>query len=182
MKVINFYAGPCTGKTTIAAAVFVELKKIFSNVEINLEYARKLIAEDRTNLLQSNQLYVFAKQEKLLHDLMHKNVEYIITDSPILLSTVYNNPELLDQDIFERLAFHIYEKYNNINFYINRNPEYGFDPRGRMQCSVGECVDIDVKIKSMLEGHHISFYELTNNKSIVDEIVEIILKEHMKKS
>lgn len=178
MKVINFYASPGSGKTLISASIFVELKKIFSNVEINLEYAKILIDENRLSVLQDNQLYVFAKQEKRLHDLLDKNIDYVITDSPILLSTIYNNPEKLDQEIFERLAFHVYNKYENINFFLRRNSNYGHDPRGRRH-SLEESIELDERILKMLNENNIPYYEIYNDQKAISKIMEVILKEHM---
>ena len=179
MKIINFYASPGSGKTLISAAIFVELKKIFSAVEINYEYAKRLVYEERNSILQNNQLYIFAKQEKLFHDLKNKKIEYCITDSPLLLSIIYNNPEHLNQEIFENLVLDVYRRYENINIFIERNPKFGHDPNGRIQKTLEEATKLDTQILDMFKNFNISYHSVKNDKDITENILEIVLKDRM---
>lgn len=180
MKVINFYAAPGCGKTTLAAMVFAELKKIFSAVEINLEYARILINEGRTSILEDNQLYIFTKQEKVLRDFKRQGIEYVVTDSPLILSSIYNNPDSLDQNIFDALIMDLYHRYDNLNFYFQRNPSFGYDSRCRIQKSQEEADLIDQKIVEKLNQFQIPYFTIENKKNTVDKIIEVILQEKMK--
>lgn len=54
--VVNLWGGPGCGKSTLAAELFVTLKK--SNIEVALvnEYAQELIHEDRHMVLETDQL------------------------------------------------------------------------------------------------------------------------------
>lgn len=84
MKVINLLSGPGAGKSTTAAGLFYQMKLKGINVELITEYAKDMTWEERYNTL-SNQLYIFAKQYS--RQLRVKNkVDYIVTDSPLLLS------------------------------------------------------------------------------------------------
>lgn len=178
MRIINFYGSPGVGKTTLAAAVFVELKKIFSAVEINFEYAKILLDENRISVLKDNQLYVFAKQEKRFHDLRNKGVDYVVTDSPLILSSIYNDPKSLDPEIFDNLIMDIYNRYDNLNFLINRNRGYKYDTIGRRH-SFAESLELDKKIRDKLDSLQIPYFEVANNQKAVDKVMEQILIKNM---
>ena len=87
-SVINIYGGPCCGKSTTAAAVFAELKIQGYNVELVTEYAKGMTWQDSMKVLK-NQIYVFGKQHHYLTRPQNQ-VDFIITDSPILMSIVYD--------------------------------------------------------------------------------------------
>lgn len=91
-KVINLYGGPGTGKSITATMLFAKMKLAGINCEYVSEFAKELAwqfssnSEDLKALLA--QEYVFAQQ----HFRMRRcsgEVEYIITDSPLLISKVY---------------------------------------------------------------------------------------------
>ena len=86
MKVINFFGGPCSGKSTAAAGLFYLMKKQKYNVELVTEFAKDLVYEDHTMAL-SEQNYVFANQEYRLARLEGK-IDYAISDSPLILSNI----------------------------------------------------------------------------------------------
>ena len=86
--VINIFGGPGVGKSTLASKLFYELKTRNINVELASEWIKNKIFEG-SMYPRYDQLYTFAKQNKLLRQLEGK-VEYIISDSPLLLSMIYN--------------------------------------------------------------------------------------------
>lgn len=59
-RVINLHGGPCIGKSTTAAEVFVAMKKLGMSVELAHEYA-KLRAYRKHGINKWDELYVFAK-------------------------------------------------------------------------------------------------------------------------
>ena len=85
-KVINFYGGPSAGKSTMAAQLFGIMKANRFNVEYVPEFAKDLTWKQSKCL--DDQLYVFAVQHHALYTLLGQ-VDYIITDSPLLLSLHY---------------------------------------------------------------------------------------------
>lgn len=63
LRVVNLFAGPGAGKSTLATGVFHELKLQGINCEYVSEIAKDLTWEKRHNSLNF-QLYVFAKQHR----------------------------------------------------------------------------------------------------------------------
>ena len=126
-KVINFFGGPGVGKSTIASGIFHELKKKDCNCEYVSEYAKDVVWEGTTNLLE-NQIHVFSEQLRRQWRLINK-VEYIITDSPLLLSSVYYEYYTKNKNIFfsekhTKLCLEFFDKtfeeFDNMNFIIER--------------------------------------------------------------
>ena len=112
--VINFYGGPGIGKSTMAAALFYELKKLGENVELVQEFAKDLTWEERHNTL-ANQPYILGKQYHRMMRLVGK-VDYIINDSPLPISIYYNQGKLKH---FNDLAFELYQQFENLDFLLN---------------------------------------------------------------
>ncbi len=83
MKVINIFAGPGCGKSTVAAGLFHKLKTLNKNVEYVSEYAKDLIYENRLERL-NDYLYVLAEQHHRLLKLSN-SVEYAICDGSLFI-------------------------------------------------------------------------------------------------
>lgn len=149
-KVINLYGGPGTGKSTTAAHLFALMKQAGINCELVTEYAKDKTWEESFNVL-SNQLYVLAKQEHRLHRVSDK-VDYIITDSPILLSLAYT-----DQPYLSDLIMELRKKYDNIDIMLRRVKAY--NPVGRSQTE-DEARQLDSNIEGIL------FDKLTKHQAI----------------
>ena len=115
-KVINFYGGPGSGKSTKAAGLYYKMNMAGFSVELNNEFAKECVWEDNVPMLK-DQLYMLAHQHRKILRLVGK-VDYVITDSPVLLSGIYR--ELYDgalySDLIDQLALECYNKYDNINF------------------------------------------------------------------
>ena len=123
---VNLFGGPGTGKSTLCATIFADLKKRNIECEMALEYVKDLVWEESFEKIK-NQLYIFGKQQNRLFRLNGK-VDVVITDSPLLNSIVYyngDNPHFSDVVMFE------FKKLNSINYYITRSFEYV--ENGRMQ-------------------------------------------------
>ena len=149
--VISLFSGPGVGKSTTCAAIFVELKKKNINCDMALEYAKILTHEEAFNKL-NNQIYIFGKQHHSTYRLLNK-VDVVITDSPLLLSIIYdkeNNQKLRDLVLYE------FSQLNTINFFLKR--KFDFDPKGRTQ-SEKESIKLDNKILDLLNDNDIEFFE-----------------------
>jgi len=162
--VVNFFAGPGAGKTTLAASVFSELKWCDINCEFATEFAKDLTWEERFNALE-NQFYVFGKQFHRINRLIDK-VDVIITDSPLLLSIVYK-PEWIN-DCFDKVVLDTFSRFNNLNFFVDRVKQY--NQEGRIQTEE-EARKIDNAIETLLLKNDIPYYAIDGERSSVDFVI-----------
>jgi hypothetical protein len=121
MQVVNLFAGPGTGKSTTASALFAYMKRRYYNVELVSEYAKDLVWEERHKMF-GEQDYIFAQQNKRLRRLIGK-VDIAITDSPILLGSIYT-PDNYYLPSLKKVIFEGFDSYYNINYFLNRKKKY----------------------------------------------------------
>lgn len=115
--VINLFGGPGAGKSTTAAGLFYEMKLMDIKCELVTEYAKELVYEERH---LEDGILIFAQQQRRMKRLVGK-VDYIITDSPLIMSEVY---QLALPESFHRLVRYTFNTFNNINVKINRVKPY----------------------------------------------------------
>ena len=119
-KIINLFGNPGSGKSTIAAYLFSELKRRNIEVELVTEVAKDYVWQEDSKSL-SNQVLIFAEQLKRIDRLIGK-VKYIITDSPLLLQIgYYKERKLPNSKAFTKLCKAYNNRYNNINIYLKSN-------------------------------------------------------------
>lgn len=172
-KVINFYGGPCSGKSTAAAGLFYKMKLLGHNVELADEFAKECVWEGNIPMLK-DQLWVLAHQHRKILRLAGK-VDYIITDSPVLLSPIYR--ELYDgalySDLLDRIALECYNMYDNINFMLSRSRD--FESEGRVQDEITS-VKIDLEIVDQFKRLKIPYIQIegSDHASIAyDELMKL---------
>lgn len=183
-KVINLHGGPGCGKSTSATGIFSKLKQLNYSVEYVSEYCKDVVWEGTTSLLQ-NQLHVFSEQFRRQWRLLDK-VDYVITDSPLLLSCVYFkhwNYELKTQvftpgyvDLSLEYFNETFNQFDNINFFINRAKKYV--PVGRTQTE-DEAKKIDLEILDVLRSRGHNYIE-TDSQNAINDIVNSIIVNHGK--
>lgn len=167
--IVNLFAGPGSGKSTMAANLFSKLKQSNINCEVAWEYAKDLVWENRGDTFK-NQIYIFGKQHSRIFRLVDK-VSIIITDSPLLLTPIYDSEK---RESLLELTLNEHNKLNNLNFFINRMK--GFNPKGRIH-SKKESLEIDDKIKLFLNKNKIQYSILDGNEKGANRIYIEILKE-----
>jgi adenylate kinase family enzyme len=168
--VINLFGGPGAGKSTTAAGVFNRLKTIGLNAELINEYAKDLTWENRQKALQ-NQVYVFGKQYHRQERCADK-VDFIITDSPLLLSSIYANEKV--PTVFHDLVKYCFHEYDNRNYFLERVKAY--NPVGRNQTEE-EAKKIDVRVKTFLDDIGESYQSIIGDESALLKIVADIMHE-----
>jgi nicotinamide riboside kinase len=174
MKVINLFGGPSSGKSTTAAGLFFEMKKQGLEVELVSEYAKDLVWEKRSNVLE-DQIYIFAKQQRRINRLRDHRLDWVITDSPIALGLVYTKPGAYGPH-FENLVIEVFNGYDNYNFFLTRAVKYS--AVGRNQ-SFEEAVALDTDIKNLLNKHCIPVEVVTGGEPAVSTILRSLdLKSH----
>jgi hypothetical protein len=166
MIVVNLFAGPGSGKSTTCAGVFSKLKLAGVNCEMALEYAKDKVWENSLDVL-NDQIYVFGKQLHRINRLKDK-VDVIITDSPLLLSIIYNCEE---NKIFDALVIDQFHRLDNLNYYVVRDDS--FNPKGRVQ-NHEESIEKDDQIKNLLHNNKIEYTTVYKHNS-VDTITNDVL-------
>lgn len=169
-KIINFLGAPSAGKSFNAMSLTCALKSKGFKAEYVSEYAKDLVNENSTHKLK-HQIYVFAKQLKRLEVLMDKDLDYIITDSPLILSSFYGTYYKNSSAIFEQLVLESFNQYSNINFFLTRTLEY--DAKLRVQTEE-ESIKVHETLTSYLEAKNIQYTSLYNDKYTISKILELI--------
>lgn len=167
--VINLYAGPGAGKSTMCANIFSELKWLGIDCEMSLEYAKDKVWEESERVLD-NQIYVFGKQLHRLYRLNGK-VDVVITDSPLLLSIMYDSSK---DPIFKQLVLNKFNEYNNINFMVQR--EKAYNENGRMQTEE-QAKELDAEIESILVDNGVTYKCIKGTKEMAKRIAEFIANQ-----
>ena len=165
--VINLYGGPCCGKSTVAAGLFYELKCKGIECEMTGEYAKDKTWDENPKIL-NHQPFIFGQQLHRIWRLNNK-VQFIICDSPILLSIIYSKE---NSDLFERFIVEQYNKYNNINFILDRTVKY--DVIGRNETEE-EAIKLDNNLIDVMNKYNIKYTLVDgNSKTKVNKILEYL--------
>lgn len=165
MKVINLYAGPGSGKSTTAAGLFHVMKLMSLRVELVTEYAKELVWDQQYSIL-SDQLQLLAEQHRRVSRLVQHGVEWVVTDSPILLNLAYVVPGYFQN--FPHLVEEIHNSYDNINFFIKRVKPY--ETVGRTQ-SFEQAQQKDDDIRDLLQKYNQSYIEVNGDHTAVTDII-----------
>jgi len=169
--IINFLAGSGTGKTTVASDVFSRLKRAGIESEMATEFAKDLVWSQDLQTLR-NQIFVFANQLERIDRLISK-VDVIVTDSPLLLSMMFKNHHLFKSpyicEIFDKLVLEVNNKYNNLNYYIERT--IPFNPIGRVERSIEEAIEKDNQIKKILIDNNIPYQSIQNRELDIEDVI-----------
>jgi energy-coupling factor transporter ATP-binding protein EcfA2 len=132
--VINLYGGPGAGKSTLASALFVLLKREGEQVELVREYAKSWAYEQKHIDTLMKQTYILAKQAQRESSLYGK-VKYIITDCPLALSGYYCQKYLgtpaMSVLMLEFLREAAEQDVEHVYFQVPRKKDY--NPNGRYQ-------------------------------------------------
>jgi hypothetical protein len=168
-KVINLFPGPGAGKSNTAGALFAELKYQFYRAEYVQEWAKMATWEKRGETVFKSQQYIWGKQSFSIERVAHQ-VEFTVTDSPLLLSLVYP-PDDFRLKSFKQVVLEDYNCYDNLNIYLLRDKPY--DPVGRSQDEDGARI-LDEKIMNMLSAQNIPYFTMKFGRENVKQILEIM--------
>jgi hypothetical protein len=175
-KIINLFGGPGVGKSTTAAGVFHRLQMMGFECDLPYEYP-KISAWEKNLSELGDQLHILSSQHRNIVRSFGK-VDYIILDSPILLSIIYKRiytegyPSIMYDDTFNEFTMGLFNRYNNINFFIRRDND-GYVTEGRLQ-NKSESLFIDNEIHTLLKDNNIEFFDITQEYNIANKIAEHI--------
>lgn len=180
-RIICLYGGPGCGKSTLSAGIFYKLKTLGYNCEMNREYVKDWVWEER-GIRPGDQTYFFSKQARNERIFMENNLDFIVTDSPLLLTHFYG----LKYDMFEQqsntslimLKHHHsvckHYGYKVDHFLLSRHKKY--NPAGRNQ-DEETAKQFDVEIQGMLDKLGIKYTQVStlNVEEALSEIVGMVV-------
>lgn len=176
-KIINLYGGPGVGKSTSAAFMFYALKQQGLNVELVREYVKNWAWEKRS-ISVYDQLYFLGKQSRA-ESVLYSKVDYIITDSPVLLNVYYSNkyaPRQMADGIcaavrgfYEQAA-----KDGHIHHHVMLRRSKPYNPAGRFQ-NEGEAKEIDAELHGLLATWQLEVNECETDEFSLRQLVAKIV-------
>jgi len=175
-KIINIFGGPGIGKSTTAARIYNELQLKGYECDLPYEFPKQVAWEENKSQI-TDQFYICANQHRGIVRSYGK-VDYIILDSPILLSLVYKDryhkgyPTTLYGESFDKFVLDVFSRYDNMNFLIQRTEE-SFTEEGRLQTKE-ESIQIDKEIELILVNNDIDYIPVVQSLDIGTKISEHI--------
>lgn len=169
-KIINLFGGPSIGKSSVASGVFHELKRRHISVDVPYEFP-KVLAWDKNYPAIRDQFYVIGNQHRGIAR-SYGEVDYIVVDSPILLSLIYKNfyddtptyPSSFYGKEFDDFILSLHNKYDSINVFLKRDIN-AFQDDGRYQ-NLQESITIDERLKKMLNDNNIPFHNIQTDIAV----------------
>jgi deoxyadenosine/deoxycytidine kinase len=176
-KIINIFGGPGIGKSSIAAGITYKLKKNHISCDQPYEFPKLLAWDDNHSAIQ-DQLYVLANQHRGIVKSYGK-VDYIVLDSPILLSLTYRNyykgteyPSSLYGESFDKMVLDTFNQYDNINIVLDRAD--GVHNNDERYQNLEESKELDIVIENSLIENNIPFHKIKVNDDTVDDIMKLV--------
>jgi hypothetical protein len=177
-RIICLYGGPGISKSTTCAGLYYKLKLSGYECEMNREYIKDWVWEDRLPR-DGDQSYFFSKMSRRERIYMGKGMDFIITDSPLILTHFYG----LRYDKFEQLfntSLSMLKNHHSIckengykvdHFLLKRVKPYS--EAGRLQTEA-EAKLIDFEIEEMLKSLGIKYTEVDGDEGAVDSIINLM--------
>lgn len=179
--VINGYGGPGAGKSTACLEITAALKKEGYNAEYVQEYAKELVYEKDMEMLDGSpeHQYEILKEQTRRMDRLYDQVDFIVSDSPVMLNTIYNK-QLTPE--YESLVNELQGEYINYSFFMERDAS-NFEEEGRIH-NLTESIEKDNEIKDMLQKNEIKYktYNHENVNEIVNDAIDFYEKINEGKS
>lgn len=173
-QIINLYAGPGCGKSTSAAYLYYLLKSAGKNVELVREYVKDW-AWDERKINTYDQIYFLGKQTRR-ESMLYGKVEYIVTDSPVLMGSFYAQkycPVLLSEGVRSAtLAFYNQaEKDGHRHHHVFLKRSKPYNPAGRYQ-DENEAKDLDSEVRRYLRDMKYAFSECDTDEASLSKLLE----------
>ena len=176
-KIINLFGGPGIGKSSISAGLLYRLKKQHISCDNPYEFP-KLLAWDENHSAIRDQLFVLANQHRGIVKSYGK-VDYIILDSPIILSLTYKNkyrsqeyPATLYGDTFDKMLLEIHNQYENINIVLDRSD--GIHNSNERYQNLQESIILDEVIENSLVQHDLPYHKIKVDDNTVNNILKLL--------
>ena len=175
--VVNMLGGSGIGKSTTAAGLYYQMKLAHKNVELVREYV-KLLAWRGQEIGQFDQVNIFGEQCKLEHHLYGK-VDYIVTDSPIVLAPIYEHfyhgDSMVEEAAIKFLNKSALNNVKQLNIVLERTKNY--DQKGRYQ-TLDEAKVVDTLVRNFLFKYGMPYHVIGGSEELrAQKIMELIDNE-----
>ena len=158
--VINLFGPSGTGKSTTALGLAYELILKGYKVEVVTEWIKEKIFANDLSVVK-DQLYIFAKQRRKQFILQDKGLDFIVTDSPLLLSGFYGIKYNTTDKLMETVIFNEFHKFSNLNFLLKRT--IPFDPTFRLESQQQSDTDY-VNMQNFLEANSVEYLDIDESE------------------
>lgn len=170
MKVINLFAGPSAGKSTTGAVLYGMLSMAGYAAEYVAEFA-KFATFAKLHSALTDQLYMVGKQHNRLHVLKNAGLDYVVMDGPLPQAVVFAPDGYFKH--YEPLVMEAFNAYDNINFFLERNPEHAYRDHGRNEPEEqgrGLCG----RVRELLDRHGVAYFVERVDSRVAARIFERI--------
>lgn len=159
--VINLFGPPGCGKSTIAQLIsgLSHTKKI--HIEYVNEHAKELVWRKSNKHEFENQILITANQYSKQLWLCENNIQFCVTDSPLLLGAIHQPTPYFQH--YENLLLEMFNSFNNINYFITKG-DFHYDLIGRNEDEV-EAIQKKIQLIEFLEKNGITYTTIINNKA-----------------
>ena len=172
---INLLGAPSVGKSTTAGKLFATLKGMDLNAELVQEYV-KTWAWDQRKISPYDQFYFFGKETHNQSHLFNK-VDFIISDSPVMLTAFYQLYSQQENSLRE-ICKHFYdmaEKLDGVrvvNFLLTRKKK--FSTKGRFHTEK-QSDEIDELLRCFLRVEGYPYIDLDcPDEERIDRIMNVL--------
>lgn len=169
--VINFLGEPSVGKSTAATYVFSHLKMKGINCEYISEFAKDKVYEE-CDMIFKHQEYIFGKQAYKMARVANK-VDIIITDSPLILSAVYNEDSVLGEN-FNKTVLSVFNSYKNLNILLFR--QHSYQHEGRLQDEASATI-VRKRLIDKLTEYKIPIRKIGANSMYYDQLIDEVIEK-----
>jgi len=170
-KVINLYGASCSGKSTLSAGLFAEMKMRYMSVELVHEYIKSWTYLDR-KAGKFDQPFLFGEQSQR-EAILYGKVDYIISDSPLHLYGYYEKKYLgrsmVGKAIGPYLEYAQEQGIEYINFFLDQPAKY--DTIGRFE-TAEESQQNHRELREYLIENDVSFTDVPLNNERVSFVMK----------
>lgn len=175
-NIISLFAGSGCGKSTTAAGLFYQMKQQGLDAELVTEYVKTWAWEGK-KINKYDQIYIFGKQFKRESTLYGK-VDYIITDSPILLSPIYeefySGSSVVQSAALELISRAEQDGISRYNFFLKRNKP--FKQEGRYETEE-TAKQVDQFVLKKMDNYNQPLIQLnSDDANVVQDIFNYVTK------
>jgi hypothetical protein len=171
VKVINLFAGPGTGKSVTSSVLYGMLSLAGYKVQYVPEFAKFAVYSKNVAAL-SDQIYMFGKQENRLHVLKDGDLDFVIMDGPLPLALLFAPDNYYEY--YEPLVMEVFKGYDNINYFLDRNPAIPYQQNGREQ-SLEQAEAMCERTREILRRHAVPFDSVQVHPGVAAELFERIV-------